>query len=335
MKCFAMSDPLRLSLTRGIRAVEQTALFILAFTCLVWTPSAEANDYERAHRLVVQQKWTEALPLLKALHEEAPGSTLVGTDLAQTLIRLNRREEALVLLKKYGLVKQASVVGRAFITQESYKLYQEGVNFLETRSYRQAKERFERALERDQAHFEILVRLAQSEILDGNADAGLKTLERVTKIYGTQPEVALWQGKAYSMKGQGERAVSLLRNAVRTLPTSEIAPIWLAETLYANGQKASAIVELEADLKKNPQHVQALLTLARLRLSAATGPAQVQEVQRDLQIAQSRMEKYASPKLARFESDLGVEMRDPEFTAKAYQLLSERLQERLKQQPAS
>jgi len=328
-----MSDPLRLSLTRGIRAVERSAPFIL-LGIFFGATAAGASDYERAHQLVVQQKWAEALPLLKALHEEAPASTLVGTDLAQTYIRLNRREEALVLLKKYGLVKQASVVARSFLTQESYKLYQEGLNLLETKSYRSAKERFEKALERDQNHLEILLRLGQSEILDGNADAGLKALERLAKIYGAQPEATLWEGKAYSMKGEGEKATRLLRDALRALPTSESAPIWLAETLYANGQKASAVAELEADLKKNPQHVQALLTLARLKLSAAADAAQIQEVQKDLQVAHSRLERYSSPKQKRFESDLGVELRDPEFTAKAFQLLSDRLQERLKQ-PAS
>lgn len=333
IESFAMRHAFRSSLSRGRRTVEKSIVafgFLLVSTAI----SAQASDYEKAHQLVVQQKWTEALPLLKALHEEAPASMMVGVDLAQTLIRLNRREEAITLLKRYGMTKQAQVAARSFITQESYKLYQEGLNLLESKKYGPSCDRFEKSLEKDQAHLDIQIRLIQCETLDGNIDAALRFVDSVERMYGEQPESTLWKGKALSMKGQTERAVAAFEKAVKMLPTSELAPVWLAETLYANGQKASAFSTLEADLKKNPQHVQSLITLARLKFSQSQNLAQFQEVQKDLQIAQSRMEKYASPKLRRFESELGVELRDAELTSKAIQLLSERLQERIKQ-PAS
>ncbi len=284
-------------------------------------------DYEQAHQLVTKRQWAQVLPILKSLHDEAPSSVLIGQDYAQALLRMNRREEAMGLFKKYGFYKQAQSAGHLFLTQESFRLYQEGLSFVTGKKYSQGCERFERALEKDQAHLWIQLRLSQCRILDGNGDSALKVLEAATRIHGEPSEAILWKGKALALKGQTAEAISELKHAIDLLPQSELAPVWLSESYLLSGQRAAAIAILEEDLKRNPDHVYALVSLIRVRISQSLNPTQLLEVKKQLELAKTRLPRYESAQLPPFESALGLELRDPALASRAIELLRLRIEE--------
>jgi tetratricopeptide (TPR) repeat protein len=256
-------------------------------------PAAFAGEYEDARALVVAQRWSEALPLLKKLNEEEPDSVTIAQDLAQTLLRLNRREEALELLREHRLAKQAQIAAKAFLSKESFRFYQQGLDWLSKRSYAQACERFEKALEKDQGHAEILLRIAQCEILDGNADLGLKWLDQLERVHGKSPETSAWRGRALHLKGRHDEAIATLAEAGAETkssdPLSEWIAIWLGEAFVAGGKKVQAGAAYEADLRRSPSHLVVALAALRLRAASAESPNQFLQISRELEALEKKI----------------------------------------------
>jgi predicted Zn-dependent protease len=248
--------------------------------------SAMAGEYEDAQTLLGAQKWAEALPILKKLSEEEPDSVTIAQDLSQVLLRLNRREESLELLRKYKLNRQADIAARTFISKESFHFYQQGLDWLVKHSYPQACERFDRALEKDQAHYDILLRLAQCDLLDGNVDLALKLFDQLERIHGKSTETQLWRARSAALRAKFDEAIPVF-SSLGTLgkvaePTNELIALWWGEALIATNQKSTALGIFDADVKRNPTHLQTMLAAIRLRLGQAESPNQLLAVERDL-----------------------------------------------------
>jgi len=275
---------------------------------------AGAAEYEDARKLLVTQKWNEALPLLKLLNEEEPTSVVVAQDLAQVLLRLNRREEALELLRRHHLSKPAAIAAKTFLSKEGFRFYQQGLDWLLKRSYPQACERFEKALEKDQAHYEILLRLSQCEILNGNGDLALRFLDVFERIHGKSNESTLWRARALALRGRFEEAFPLFSaNAVvkNPEPMTELNALWWGEALLATGQKNQAIVVFENDAKHFPQHLQTWLALLKLRASIGESPNQFSAVSLNLTLWEKSLATRLKEKKKR-NSDLPFDLFDPE-----------------------
>ncbi len=278
MKCEVMRLPF-------IHSLASLFTGVMVGVALSGISGAAAGEYEDARKLITAQKWSEALPLLKALNEEEPDSVVIAQDLAQALLRLNRREEALELLRLHHLVKPAEFAAKSFLSKESFRFYQQGLDWLSKRSYAQACERFEKALEKDQAHFDILFRLSQCEILDGNADLGLKSLDGFERIHGKSTESSLWRARALALRGRFDEAQLLFSaNATAKLSDSltELNSLWWGEALLAANQKGNAGTVFENDAKRFPAHLQTLLASLKLRASLAESPNQYLAIHQEL-----------------------------------------------------
>lgn len=293
---------------------------------------AVASDYETAHALVVNRKWAEATPLLKKLHAEAPQSVMIAQDFAQALLRLNQREEAMAIFRKYGLLKQAQIAGRAFITQAGFKTFQEGMNLLESRRYGEACDRFEKSLEKDLGNLEILMRLGQCKILDQNPDAALRAFDAIQKIHGDVLDAYLWRGHARALKGMNADAIRDLREAARVNPLSELAPLWLAEALQASGETGDAIEMLQSNWKKYPRHAMVGAMCARLKFGQAKTPAETQETWNLVQalLADLKDNSAATRPPKAMEGEWNIDLRDSEQLMQGLQVLSTRIAERMK-----
>jgi thioredoxin-like negative regulator of GroEL len=255
--------------------------------------SAFASEYEDARALVANQKWNEALPLLKRLNEEEPDSVTIAKDLAQVLLRLNRREEALDLLRRHRLMKQAQIAGRSFLSKEGFRFYQQGLDWFAKKSYSQACERFERALEKDQAHADILLRLAQCEIFEGSGDLSLRLIDQLDRIHGKTSETAAWRAKSALLRGKPDEALPLLAPLAADSklgePLAEWVAIWHGDALVASGMKSQAVASYEADLKRSPGHLQIALALLRSRVANAESPNQFSQLSQELDSFEKRI----------------------------------------------
>src|SRR5262249_41190749 len=129
----------------------------------------QSLDYSEAKSLLSKQKWAEATIVLRGLVKSRPEFQPALMGLARALSYSGRREEALAVLahaveranrrEKPLLIRRARVLSRAFLTNGTQQIYQDGVNLLVSGKYRAARERLDRALHQEADNAEILSRL--------------------------------------------------------------------------------------------------------------------------------------------------------------------------------
>jgi tetratricopeptide (TPR) repeat protein len=310
-------------------------------------PISLGSDYQEAQELLSRRKWAEAAVVLRKVLKSAPEFASGALDLAKALVYSGRREEALSVLTEAAnrergqrraiLVRRVRVLSRLFLSNTTFQMFQEGFNLLLARKYGAARDRFERALAQEPDNVEVLTRVGQCLVMDGDYDSAAERLRLARKLSPHEPEVRLWLGRALHQRGELNEAVDELRLAASGLEGSELAPVWLAEALTSAGQRAAALQTLEQDLKAQPYHVLALFTAARLRFQAtdgavtpsAAGAQALWAVRRDLQLALSRLPRYSSAELPRFEGELGLDLRDSGGLKKDIDGLLKRVDSRL------
>jgi tetratricopeptide (TPR) repeat protein len=304
--------------------VEKALLgFLLLFGVfsgpLVSASVAQENSNDEVQALLAQRKWAEAAIVSRSAIRQNPKSVSANADLAKALLYLGRREEALGVLshaielnkgpKRDWLVEQSRVIAKIFVTNTTFQIYQDGVDLLTAEKTRNAREKFEQALIAEPANVEILVRLGQSYLLDGDHDSAAERLKLARRLDPYEPEVHLWLGRALQLRGEMADSLDELRSAANELKQSELAPVWLADALETSGNRFDAIRVLEDDLKANPIHVTALLHLAKYKVDDADADqARLWSARKDFQNALSRITDYSQPGRRSFESELGVEL---------------------------
>jgi thioredoxin-like negative regulator of GroEL len=259
---------------------------------------ASAGEYESARTLLKAQKWGDALPVLKKLREETPDSIVVAQDYAQALLRLNRREEAIAVLKEHRLERQAEIAGKSFLSKGSFLFYQQGMDWLSKRSYPLACDRLRKALDSDLAHSEILQRLAQCEILSANPEQALKLLEQSERLYGKNAESTLWVARALGLRNRHREAIPLFASLTGKLsdPSSEWLAVWWADALIASGQHSQARLILEEDRKRSPHHLQSTLQSLRLRFQVAESLNQFRAIRQELDALEEQLKQRVQEK---------------------------------------
>jgi Flp pilus assembly protein TadD len=325
-----------ISLARLIQSVEKALIVTMLFAC-VFAHSAENDlrepdpvpqvdlnsDYSQAKQLLTQRKWEEAAIILRGIFKKNPEFTSSAMDLARALAYSGRREEALTVLahasthlsgaRRKAVINRSRVLSRIFLTQQASQIYLEGLTLLQTQKYRPARERFEKSLELEPDNVEILMRVGQCLVLEGDNDSAAERLRLARRLNPYEAEVKLWLGHAMHLRGELTEAVEELKVAYAGLEGSERAPIWYAQALVSADQRKNALVLLVQDLKIQPFHLLALVTLAQLRAQASRGDEkeELAEARKDLQLAESRLALSPTPDGAHFEGELGIELPPP------------------------
>ena len=329
---------------RRFKTRRQQIVALTVLACL--TPmihhqaKAQEVEAETAKSLMTKKKWPEAIELLKKEAQYDPGNVELVSDLAKALLFSGRREESLDTLRKAAakqgkekrelLLKRARISSRTFLTNTTFQIYQDGLNLLWAKRFKPARERFEKVLETEPDNAEILTRLGQCLLLEGDFQRAIERLEVARKLTDQEPEVRLWLGRALHHKGLMKEALAELSSVQKEIPDSEKAVDWLADTHFAVGQKSQAIRILEQDLKIHPLHVSGLVALAKFKYSLnGRDIQQVWSVRKDLQVAQSRLEKYSTlPR--KIDSDFGLYYKNADETALEIKNLLAKVDERLK-----
>ena len=304
---------------------------------------AGANDYSEAQELLAKKKWAEAAIVFRSILRKTPDYSPAAAGLTRALAFSGRREEALSFLWRFVdrekgarrsvLIRRGRVLSRQFLTSVTFQTYQDGLNFIEAKKYRLARERFEKALTQEPDNVEILTRLGQCLTLDNDFDSAAERLRLAKRLNPYEPEIRLWLGRTMHQRGEIKEAVDELKVAASELEGSEIAPIWLASALFSLGQKAPAIQVLEEDVKGQPYHLASLLSLARFRTQVTARDSQnLWAAKKDLQLALSRLDQYKVADSHKFEGELGLNIRNSAEEIKSEsQKLLQQIEDRLEQ----
>lgn len=286
------------------------------------------SDYVDAKKLLAQRKWAEAAIVLRSVLKKNPDYFPGAIELARALVYSGRREEALGILNQAiprqtgthqaALTERARVISRLFLTKATREIYQEGLNLLGQRKYRAARERFEKAAEAEPDNVEVLVRIGQCLVLDGDFDSAAERLRLAKRLDPIEPEVRLWLGRALHQRGELAVAIEELKFGYEGLEHSERAPIWYTDVLASSGNRKGAVSVLEEDIDAKPFHLLSLLSLARLRAELfREGADSLWSARKDLQVALSRLPKYRSTDLGPTEGELGVELHEAQASLKS------------------
>jgi tetratricopeptide (TPR) repeat protein len=292
-------------------------------------PETADESYLQIREWMDARRWTEAIEALSSYRKKYPYSMEATMDLATAYFSMGERKQAVILLMQMNdrrsspeLRIRAKRISRIFRTSKGLQIFQDGKKFLLNRKYKQAIELFERALSLEDQNWEVLLRLAQAHLLSGDAPTSLRLFEEIESWQLKEPESLLWRSRALHQRGQYRPAISGLESALRSLPRSELAVLWLAEAYVAIQDRRGALTVLLDAVSREPLHVGALIQSIRLRLSLANDLKAVQALQKDLQVAQSRLPQYHSKSFPAFESELGIEMRqDPDLDSEIQDLV--------------
>lgn len=281
----------------------------------------ESEEAIEARRLLKEKKWPEAVIVLRSILKKESAPLSVTLELANALVYSGRREESLSVLGQALSLHRASseeevlrarmrVISRLFLTNSVAQIYQEGLNLIHLGKYRQARERFDQAVELEPDNAEVLLRIGQCFLLEHDPDSASEVLRVARRLNPYEPEMMLWLGDALLERGESKQALAELRMAKKGLPHSERAVIWYANALVSVGQRASAIQVLERDLQDQVFHLHALLLLGKLKYAKVGNNASaLWSVRKDMQLLLSRLDQLEGhANLLLFESEMGIEL---------------------------
>ena len=303
-------------------------------------------EYESARAWMAKRNWSEAVVVLRKL-EGRTTSPEFAFDFAKALVYSGRREEALGVLTRASvrqsgpvratMIRRSKVISRLFLTNATFLVYQEGLNFLSAQQYRAAKERLEKALDQEPDNVEILVRLGQAMLLSGDVDSAAERLRLAKKLNPHQIEIRLWLGHALALRGELPASLEELRAANDSMKDSEEAESWYADALAQSGQKQFAIQVLDKNLRTRPLHLRSLVNMAKLKLQVSGGRESqlLWSIRKDLQLAQSRLADYESYKPAPTPESLVLDLRDIVGIKAEITEISQKVEARLAAVPSS
>lgn len=236
---------------------------------------------------------------------------------ARALVRIGRREEALRIMRQMDTKgsprqrEQIQSLSRVFVSDETFRLVQEGLNLISLERVPEAIQKFDAALANEPGNVEVLVRKAQAQFLVGQAGAAIETLKLANQINPWQPEITLWLGRCHLTRGETEEAIQELSRAATQLPKSELSAAWYAEALAVNGKWGPALDVLATFLKTVPhspivqsQRIELLLDSGDSNLA---NPARLKAVRKDLDL----LLKSDSIEYGAEEGELGIRIYTP------------------------
>jgi thioredoxin-like negative regulator of GroEL len=266
------------------------------------------SDVQAAQDLMGQKKWGDAAIILKSWLKENPVHSArfeAVMKLTRCYVQMGRREEALALLtsepngldRNSVLGRRGIVLGRLFLTSASLQQFQEGVRLLEGGKFGTAKDRFERLLEVEPFNVEVIERLAQTLLMDGDPDSAIERMKNAKKLSPLDAQVRMWLGRALLLRGDGAEALPELQFADREYPRVEMIGLWIAQAYIRSNQRPLAISYLERRVLESPHHLQLLFELARTRIvHAPRDEVQLWSARKELQLILSRLDQPGAPR---------------------------------------
>jgi predicted Zn-dependent protease len=272
----------------------------------------------RMDKLIEEKKWAEASVQIQDFLDRYPDYIGYEYQLANILTKIGRREEALrrLNLKMSELSRgdaervkeRVKTLSRLFLSKETQAMLQQAINYMQAEKYGEAQRELSQALAKENDNVEILTRLGQVLLMNGDADSASERLKKARRLNPYEPEIELWLGRALYLKGESKEAEKRLKSGLMASPSSEQGAIWLAEIAMLFGEEDRAVKILEQSIAEFPFHLYGLMALARHQFYHLSQQGKISEplweARRNLQLALSRYHARPSQHEPIFGNDL-------------------------------
>lgn len=226
-----------------------------------------------ARHFAEKKNWSGVIEVLQPLVTGETVNWEVLSELSRAYFYLGKRKEGLLVLRD-GISKvppserklvQARyyVACRVFLSNKNFQLHQAGIDLLDRGEWKLARERFETVLKVEPLQLSAMVRLGQSELMEGDYSSAEEVLKQARDLDSEDAVIRLWLGRALHMVGKLQEANGELKIAKKKLATHEVTNLWLAENLLALGDRTTSQALWEENLKNDPFSLATKIRLCR------------------------------------------------------------------------
>ncbi len=182
--------------------------------------------------------------------------------------------------------------------EEAVALCRQGDEYLRTRAYQAALERYDRALALDPACLTAYLNRARVLLRLGALDQAIADLDQMLALDPTHAQ-ALWQrGLAYARKGDLTQAIADYSAALEQDPTLIAARFDRGGAFFRAGDYRRAVEDYTAVIEQRPRWVTAYLNRGRVYVEQARFPEALRDYGRAITLAPDRGDLYRYRALA-------------------------------------
>jgi len=281
---------------------------ILAASAAVAAPAKKApanlafQNYAKGTELTAKKKWPEALEKFQAAIDLNPTYIDAYIEWARTAVMAGRRREGLERLtaaltvartaaERDRIGKERDSLSDIFYTNDTFQLYQNGLNYLRLERAGSAIDALEKALLTEPDNVAVLYAYGRALQADDRRKEALAAFERAFALNEGNNDLRLDLSEA--LIGQNpERASQLLQPILE--PLTERAAWLEAQALSSMKKNKDAAEYLRISFEKNPSWQMAPFWLGRLYANEASGAWNARKY---LMTFLKRTEKAAEPDL--------------------------------------
>ena len=267
----------------------KTLQFLVAGALLpatLWAAKSQSilayQNYSRGVELVARKKWDEALEKFQSAIDLNPAYVASYIEYARAAAMHGQRRNALEKLssaleftrgreERERVIKERDNLSDIFYTNDTFQLYQNGLNFLKLDRPGSALEAFEKALKTEPDNVSILSAYARTLRQQDRAKEAQEVLERAILLNDGKREVRTDLAELL-VPQKPERALTLMKPLVAGTNLSDERVAWIqAQALSAAKKNRDAIEFLRNAHEKQPGWTYAPLYLGKLYALEADG----------------------------------------------------------------
>ncbi|MGZ3693455.1 MAG: tetratricopeptide repeat protein [Bdellovibrionota bacterium] len=256
--------------------------FLLALVLFVFIPVGHAaksqsglayQNYTRGVELAAHKKWKDALEKFQSAIDLNPAYVASYIEYARTAVMAGERTKGLQKLTaalefarsredRERIGKERDSLSEIFYTNETFQLYQNGLNYLKLDRGSSALEALEKALKTEPDNVMVLTAYGRTLRDQDRIREAQEVLERALVLNDGKREVKVELAEIF-LAAKPEKSLQLIKPMLENLKEERIASIY-AQGLSATKRNREAIEFLKSSYEKQPSWVFAPLWLGKL-----------------------------------------------------------------------
>jgi tetratricopeptide (TPR) repeat protein len=266
-------------MARGIRLMGNAMAFFLLITLSAQAaatrpgPGLAYQNYTKGVELAAKKKWKDALEKFQSAIDLNPAYVASYLEYARTAVMMGERTKGLQKLSaalefarsrddREKIGKERDNLSEIFYTNETFQLYQNGLNYLKLDRASSALEALEKALKTEPDNVMVLTAYGRTLREQDRTKEAQEVLERALSLNDGKREVRIELANIL-LPTKPEKSMQLIKPFLENLTDERLASIY-AQALSGTKKNRDAIEFLKVAYEKQPSWTFAPLWLGKL-----------------------------------------------------------------------
>lgn len=261
-----------------VKKIPAFAVFSLCLMpCLIVSPpttrAAVETSLEFGQDLFRKKQYKEAAKIFREMANNGSESVQTYVEWARALIMDRKRAEGLKVVRdafrfartkatRDKLIRQQKLLSEVFFTNETFQLYQTGLNLLQVNKISDAIQSFEKSMAKEPDNVAILKSYGLAlQLIDSVANSR-SILKKALELNNNHNEVRYLLGRSL-FDEKPERTVDLIREMAIIEGNREDISLLYAKALAKTGQHGKAVEHLRGKIQVHKERVLSTFWLAK------------------------------------------------------------------------